>query len=352
MCLLLSARAAAQPSATWESAARTTAFAVENDAGDSDKSYTNGIRLSTERLHRPQWGLLGRLFAGLEPCSAFDEFGNAGCVTTSFSIMQTMFTPRDIETRAAQPEDRPFAGLLAVGASMTRYRDFDSHRISVDMGVGGHLSLARETQSLAHWAWTTSAVRPQGWQHQLNPMLHVQVSSHRAFRWVPPAEHRVWSGDLSARTELTGGTVLGRGSLGGVARFGRNLPAWGGLDRIPISQPRSLGGGALGGRGASLRARTVAAWSRTTAYVFGSLDGRVVGWNTTLTGVPLIDSDQAKTYSPSSWIAEPAFGGSVGGPWGGVTFQRVFRSREFSTDDEWHRFWNLSVHLSRRQISR
>jgi hypothetical protein len=342
---------------SWSRAARNNILLYENDIGSSDRSYTNGISYQTERLYVPRW-LEHRLHQ--KAISTCGLLSMQPCAFTSLGLSQTMFTPESLSVVVLQPRSRPYAGLLLATAGLRIMWPSSLISFNLDGGVGGPPALARETQSLAHWAWSTGAVRPRGWDNQLRFTPHLQTNTQlthtllSSHDWSAADGGRApsFSTDLRVSGEASMGTINGRASLGGAVRVGYRMPAWGGSMRI-----MPTGRGAT--RSATVRAiRSFFEELNRDAWIFafGSATGRAIGWNHTLEGVPLIDG------GPKGWreqgsiriergVTELSYGVSAGTNTFGLAFQRIVRSKEFDTGAE-HRFINLGVYLFGTQVAR
>ena len=167
-----------------------------------------------------------------------------------------MYTPSVLNQAEPQYTDRPFAGHLfgTVRAQVVDQERYDKRngrppRLSllaasseVILGVKGVLAGARQTQSLAHWTWSTEAVRPTGWRDQLRNefMGGVTIEGVARPRFLEHCKNGCSGAlseerraDLTPRGELVLNTAVVRGSLGTVLRLGRNMPSAVSLDRLP-----------------------------------------------------------------------------------------------------------------------
>ncbi|HYD52398.1 MAG TPA: lipid A deacylase LpxR family protein [Gemmatimonadaceae bacterium] len=373
--LLLAALAGAAapallPAQTWRSAARSASLTEENDAfRDSDSAYTQGLRLMTSRgwfpdklrqpkrfaassrllstmawlsplaLHRPQRAAFGDVRTS---CLGFNDFD---CASTFLGLSQTQYTPADIGTDTLITGDRPYAGLLALTAGHTLLLDRSSFRAQLDLGVSGRPSLARETQTLAHWTWSPGAARPRGWQHQLRASPHLQATTQYAITTLTTCDDGEWfcdgwALDNSLRTETSLGTVMGRLSQGTVVRFGYNMPRLEGSDRITVTAP-------------PLVDRLPARFWFT---VYGTADARAVGWNTLIEGTRWRDGGARGWWtlnevSVRRGLAEWSVGGSAGGRWGGASLQWVSRSSEYRPYGGRHDYASFTIFLLRPQVA-
>lgn len=243
------------------------AFMLENDAFvDSDTGYTNAVRAMWTGWHGRVGSAIRRAaFLGLrmeEPyCGIIVEErkqnANGPCWIVSTAIGQAMFTPSDLRAPALQLDDRPFAGILFASAraqrvNQTRYVTDDGRKTLVPMfaigndlvlGVKGPSAGAAHTQALAHWTWSSGAVRPTGWRNQLRDELAAGITLDAAFRTrqmerclgkdgcTGHQDEMRWL-DLTPRSELVLASHMVRASVGGVLRAGFRFPSLVSLDRL------------------------------------------------------------------------------------------------------------------------
>jgi len=222
-------------------------FTIENDTPTSDRAYTNGVRLQMHEvplLHRAA-GIVGVDLVGCLEGTLPRETRAVTCLRSSVSLHQTMYTPVAQYDDTVQLRDRPFAGILFAGARWEvlhrrfRTEEDDTTRwyhgeaafsLEGQAGVLGPSAQARETQRMAHWAVTTSAARPNGWDFQTANRPYLQVVSEVWVRpsvltgaWVrdrfPAVENNPASGifdgaDVAIHLGAIAGTVFHRGSIG------------------------------------------------------------------------------------------------------------------------------------------
>ena len=149
----------------------------ENDSftttNGSDELYTNGLRFTLGRTKSPGWtdslGTWWRQHSIIARDREHDSF-------TSYTLGQNFFTPREITTYDAIPNDRPFAGLLYAGmrvdfteAPPPEDRRFLAltfqHSFEVGAGVFGQTAFGGELQTAFH-VLRKSRI-PKGWDNQV-----------------------------------------------------------------------------------------------------------------------------------------------------------------------------------------
>lgn len=185
----------------------------------SDRWYTNGIRLSWARnCEANDQQVSDTLRKAMGPLSvvAPDEpaNGDAGCNDTrtprmTYTLGQTMYTPRRIDIARPQPDDRPWAGFLYLAASLLKASGDTTTATEVKLGVTGPAAQADGAQRLVHRL--THSTTPQGWPQQLRGRLGVQVS--RAYIKRPKALNGHWLG-VQGHAGLSLGSLRNYGSVG------------------------------------------------------------------------------------------------------------------------------------------
>lgn len=179
----------------------------DNDLfGGADRHYTNGV----------EFALAGRVPPGALSFFLGEEGG-----AWELNFAQSIYTPELLEEERVVLEDRPYAGWLRLGVSVSRrnlpWRLQD--RVGLEFGLLGPPSGAEAAQRLVHETLTGSSA-PRGWRNQLSTEVGVRV--HYELR------HRAWRDELLGLDwELepwvgaSGGNVVIDASLGGRLRLGR-----------------------------------------------------------------------------------------------------------------------------------
>lgn len=236
---------------------------IENDSfGSSDQYYTNGIKIGggipadkvSKFFTRPPNALLDAITDG-----ASNHFG--------LFIGQNMYTPRDIAVAAPQPNDRPWAAWLYVGAVAQSVKDDRLHTVEFDLGVVGPPALGRQVQTA--WHKLVDAPEPQGWGNQ------IRTEPGFLLTYLHKRRYGDSSGvQLVPHIGATAGTIATFARAGALLRAGQNMTGFG---------PDGIEPG-----GAMLKnARRQQDEGRKQAYewfVFAGADGRLMGHNTSLDG--------------------------------------------------------------------
>ena len=207
----------------------------ENDyfASHDDRHYTQGVRASylsgpvTENGFWDQpYGLINDnlpVFEGADRKRKI-EWTIAG---------QSLFTPSNTNLANPLAKDRPYAAWLYTGASLLQetnhgnYHTLENTELLV--GVVGPAALGGITQNDFHqFINVTPAL---GWQHQISTEPGFVASYERKWRFQQPLYGNL-AVDVLPEIGASGGNVLTYGETGGMVRFGQNLAADYGADRI------------------------------------------------------------------------------------------------------------------------
>lgn len=252
-------------------------FTYENDSPfRTDRFYTNGIQFSTKSssdtrgdFSRAATGALCAWF-GCDASRVFTSQANFG---------QLIFTPQDITRPEPQPLDRPWAGLLYYEQSYA-FLSPDQRSLTTltgQLGVTGRASLAEPAQKLAHRL--LDRPRPEGWDNQIGGSLAFMASAER--RTAREALSTDLGNDVRLNTatywRLAAGTIHTYAAAGLAVVIGKDLP--------PVSPAPPGIGNKLAGDAQALAAGStscLAPWLQCTA--FGSVEGRLVGYNLFLDG--------------------------------------------------------------------
>ncbi|MDR3425539.1 MAG: lipid A deacylase LpxR family protein [Alphaproteobacteria bacterium] len=207
----------------------------ENDyfASHDDKDYTQGARLSylsgvvtPNGFWDQPYGWLNDnlpVFDGSD-CKRKYEWTIAG---------QSLFTPTNTSLVDPSLKDRPYGAWLYMGASLLQEANQGDHHTLENaellMGVVGAPALGEITQNDYHqFINVTPAL---GWENQIKTEPGFVASYERKWRF---QENLIGNLAVDAIPELgaSGGNIFTYGEAGGMARFGKNLAADYGADRI------------------------------------------------------------------------------------------------------------------------
>ncbi len=320
MCatLALQADEAAPPPATAKArAAGTFTFYFENDAfNNTDRNYTNGVKLSWLTADLAEWGQTGWRQSFLEALPFVNHprtqknFG--------FALGQNIYTPQDTKAVIPDPNDRPYAGWTYVELSFFSKTEKVADTIAIQVGMVGPDSHADDTQRLVH-KWLGNS-RPNGWNHQLQDEFGLNLVYEHQWRMYGRALGDQLGVDLVPHAGASLGNVQTYANLGGTLRLGFNLPSDFGVQLI-----RPGGGGNSPIDDRDPRVAADRSWS---FFIFGAVDGRAVARDIFLDGNTFKDSPRV---DKEPFVADLCYGvGLIAGRWQ-LTFTQVRRTQEFKT---------------------
>ena len=279
---------------------------IENDAvstlrGTSDQYYTAGQRL----------GYVSPPTAVPEFLETFgrDVWGD-GVQRVSLNLSQSLFTPRNTQAYVALPEDRPYAGILALTGQLIHDTDTERTVLSVEAGAIGPIAQGKEVQNGFHSIIGDHG--NNGWSHQLRDEFIGEITPERT--WRIPVGH-AGPVDFDALPSITVGVGNLRDYImaGFVLRVGQGLDSDYGVSRI---QP------GISGTDAYTPTRPIA-W-----YFFAGFDGQAVGHDITLNGNTL---EGGPHTSPKWDVGELELGAAIMFRGVRVTYSQTWQTQEFRT---------------------
>ncbi len=235
---------------------------IENDAvstlkGTSDQYYTSGLRLgwaSGTDNQPPAISDLNTLIWG------------HGVQRIAFGLQQSLFTPRDTQSRVVIPGDRPYAGVLLATVNLISDTDFTRSVAGVQAGVLGSYAGGYQVQNGFH---SIIGDTPNlGWRNQLPNQPILQLQAGRTWR-LPLITRYGVSVDALPEVFAAGGDFRTYAQGGGTVRIGQGLDSDFGTPRITPG---------MDGTDAYKATR------RFVWYGFAGVDGQAVGYDATLQG--------------------------------------------------------------------
>ncbi|HTB79471.1 MAG TPA: lipid A deacylase LpxR family protein [Opitutaceae bacterium] len=324
--LLTSASLSAQSADTvsTERARSAPTFTVyfENDVfANTDRHYTNGVKLSWLSADLTSWGQTGwrQSFLNALPFVNRPE----GQKNFGVALGQNIYTPQNISASVPDPKDRPYAGWSYLEFAFISKTPAIADTISIQLGIVGPHSYAEETQRIVH-EWIDST-HPRGWDHQLHDEPGVNLIYERRWRLYARTLANVLGLDLVPHAGASLGNVQTYANAGGTLRLGLNLPSDFG---VQLARP-----GSIGGTPADDLDPRVALDRNFSLFVFTAADGRAVGRDIFLDGNTFRSSP---SVDKEPFVADLSAGvGLIAGRWQ-FTFTEVARTREFKTERESH----------------
>jgi len=286
-------------------------FGVKNQ----DRHYSQGLKIMLIGGDNTLPKLTSALDRFLPQMGMRPEASDIGLIL----LAQNMYTPADITNPAPIYTDQPYGGWLYTGLIYQRRGVTPDRRIPVldsfelDLGVTGSASLAREAQRTFH-NWIHDD-RPMGWDHQLKTEPGLELKYARYWR-LTINENTAPFFDLIPHVGCSLGNIRTYGALGGILRFGYNLPQ----DFGPV----------LG----DSTAPTIAPMKKSppfSFYGYGGAEGRVVAHNIFLDGNTYLNSmsvDKNNLVGDLIWGLAMRFG-----PYVEVNFTGILRSKQFKGQD-------------------
>jgi lipid A 3-O-deacylase len=214
-------------------------FRIENDYfNHQDSNYTSGVVLSgvtqdfkgdvnneclptITRLH-------GKLLSFIDSNILKKEEGVSKNIY--FNASQRMYTPGNDKVSTLIRDDRPYAGIIALGVGVNeRHRNHSSDTQVLDtkeltLGVIGPASFARQTQNIVHD--TFNVYRAAGWNNQLSTEPAVMYMFERKIKTDLQQNSYTpgYSKDLIKFYGLRVGNIETSVNAGIEGRYGLNIP--------------------------------------------------------------------------------------------------------------------------------
>ena len=185
---------------------------VDNDAfylvNEEDQYYSSGVFAGLSFLHNPE----SKLY------KAFNKKGKLIRLSHGYHFLHLMYTPFDIKYSNVDILDRPYAGAIALGKSISFFNSNNwKFHTKLDLGILGPATKTEELQTWWHASWDMK--EPRGWEHQINntPYVNITAQIDKSIAiddWV----------DLVYESEYEVGTIFNNIQQGGVIRLGNIRP--------------------------------------------------------------------------------------------------------------------------------
>jgi hypothetical protein len=294
----------------------------ENDslARNTDRYYTNGIRLG----YAAPEGALPAPFAFVDQAMA-RVFGQAQS-RWGFAVGQNMYTPRDLRLRNPDPRDRPYGGHLYGEVTLDRRTATYIDHFSLQIGLTGPSSLARDAQDATHTLLGNRQAR--GWGYQIRGEGTFNLGWERVGRMPVADLGNGFAIDAQPSFGLAGGTVAVYAQAGLRFRFGQGLERDFGPARISpaaFNTPAPIGEGF--------------GW-----YVFAGVGGRAVARDLFLDGNAFRNTPRTVQHTPT--VGDAELGAAIF--WRNVrlSYTQDWRTREFQHQPKGFRFGSLSLSVA------
>lgn len=293
----------------------------ENDANfDSrvDKYYTAGVRLGF--ISKESSALKFLRFASLQ-----QFFAPSAATSFGLAIKQEMYAPKDRFSPIPPADDHPYGGYVGATFSSLTRSAYIFENLSIDLGLVGKASGAKEVQDLIHDL--TNNAHLAGWGTQLrNEFI---LNAHWGISASIPQilEATAHSLDLMPQFALSLGNARIHAQASLLMRFGYALS--------PSTAPMLINSGFVGAPSPS---------RSFCLYGFAGAGVRAVGRNIFLQGNTFAPHFAVeKTIAIMPFMAEFIWGGVLEYRRFMLTLSVVHRSKEFATQDGFHNFGLISL---------
>lgn len=314
----------------------TANFYFENDLfSDTDQQYTNGVRLSfvspeidnfIDDPDLPGWMRdANRLLAPLDPEPV--RLGEDVSRRLIFTLGQLMYTPEDRERTSIDPTDRPYAGWLYMGFGYHTQTRKQMNSFEVNLGMVGPAALAQESQDFIHDLRGIDNFN--GWHNQLRNEPGLQLVYEHKNRWLRQSLGKGWEHEVLLHAGGSLGNVATYLNTGAEYRIGKHLP-----HDFGTSALRPGGDNSVPGRGDP---RFRHHWG---IHGFVSVDGRWVLRDIFLDGNTWRSSH---SVDKEPLVGDVAFGIAATWQQWKLSYARIYRTRQFETQQGNHNFGSLAV---------
>jgi lipid A 3-O-deacylase len=282
---------------------------LENDLiGHTDKYYTHGTRIMWQSGSNLPW------VDALDYFDHYDKYDKR----TSLALSQFIYTPSMKEPSWYLPGDRPYAGWLYASFIVTATGKHTMDLFSLDLGIVGPNSYAKETQTQIH-KWIGSQL-PMGWDHQLKDEPGLDLVYQKKYKLIR-ARAKSMGFELIPHGGGAAGNVHDYVNAGLLVRTGYNLPEDFGVLRM---EP-------------AIRGVNV---SHISCYLFVDSEGKYVLRNLTLDGNTFRESH---SVPKEDMVGELTGGVCVHMYDVDIVYAYTYRTREFKGQDEPERYGSLSL---------
>ena len=330
---------AAIPAAeTAEGAEKLGTFSLyfENDLfADTDRGYTNGVKLSWISRDLTGYAESGKLPDWSLPYIRWLPFINEPGFqrNVALCIGQNMYTPADISREDLIEDDRPYAGWAYFGIAFHSKDERRLDTMEIQLGIVGPSSYAEQAQKFVHQLLDSQW--PDGWDNQLKNEPGLAVVYERKLRLLQGGDSVDPGFDVIAHLGGTLGNVYTYANAGMEARAGWNIPTDFG---DAIIRP-----GGDTNAPASARDPRLSLKYGYGVYVFSAVSGRAVLRDIFLDGNTFTDSH---SVDKKHFVADVCVGVSIIIYRFKLSYAHVFRSKEFYGQKGNPSFGSITVSFS------
>ena len=305
----------------------------ENDLfTNTDRNYTNGVELSFVSPDLNQFvgevpGWTERFIELLPFVNAEPKPGEVMQKNIGLSLGQLMFTPQDIADYNLIVDDRPYAGWLYLGIAFHSKTEKKLDTLEIQLGVVGPLSGAEFAQKFVHSMRNLQT--PNGWPHQLEnePGINFIYEHKRRLLCSQSENTGGFGGDAIGRAGFSMGNVSTYANIGAEGRLGWNVP-------------KDFGTLTLRSTGNIMATKRSNERPNFALYAFVGAEGRGVLRNIFLDGNTF---ENSHSVDRRPWVADAYAGISLDIYSVKFSYAQVFRTKEFESQNEDHRFGSLTA---------
>jgi hypothetical protein len=297
----------------------TWSFIIENDVyANTDRNYTNGVRISYLTGYKPVRGISG--FFARHLLGADDGEG----VRQGFAVGQSIFTPEDTELEIPPADQHPYASWLYGEYALLVEGPSSTDQLYFQAGVVGPSAGGEWVQNNFHDL--IGADEAEGWSEQLDDEPGFLIGYDKKLRALAEIETLGFGADLTPDFGLAAGNVLTQATLGLTMRIGTDLSSDYGPPRI---RPSLAGAGFFTPE------------SDFSAYIFAGVQGRAVARNIFLDGNSF--DDDSPSVDKKHFVADFQAGLVVQIKDVQLAYTFVTRTEEFDGQDEGQQFGAFSL---------
>jgi len=309
---------------------KTFSLYFENDFfGNTDKGYTNGIKLSWISHNLPEYAESDRISKWSLPYVQKIPFINKPGLqkNVNFSLGQNIYTPKDIEYKELIKDDRPYAGWTYFGVAFHSKNYFHMDSLEIQMGIVGPESFAEHNQKFVHRI--LGSKQPKGWNHQLKNEFGLAIIYDHKTR-ILSANPQSIGIDVITHLGWALGNVYTFADTGIEVRWGLNIPTDFGTSMI---RPAGDSNAPVNDRDTR-----ISCTNNFSLYMFTMINGCVVLRNIFLDG---------NTFTDSHSVDKKPFVGKIGAGIGmayhryKLSYVHVLRTKEFNHHNSSHVFGSI-----------
>ncbi|PIQ29713.1 MAG: hypothetical protein COW63_11730 [Bacteroidetes bacterium CG18_big_fil_WC_8_21_14_2_50_41_14] len=173
----------------------------------TDRYYTNGLRIDMYYTKKQKAKFPSSLLLHISENNNVYGWG----------IAQFMFTPKHIDVKEIQYDDRPYAGALYSIHSLQSFDNIENIKITTELFIGviGPWSLAEESQTWIHGM--IDYTKPQGWDNQVANDLLLNYNINIEKQLLYPSRSILLVGVV----ETYSGTLYNAAGIGFLLRIGK-----------------------------------------------------------------------------------------------------------------------------------